>query len=167
MTEQPLYTELGFSDEEWGLLVGLPLSVLTAASAAESDSNRRTRAESAAGLDTIAAGRESANRLIAAVATELVSRLGDPELGEELPLIEPADPQAMMADVLDRARRAVILLDNTVDRGTAGAYRHWLLEIADEVVHAAPTGGVLGLGGDLVSDAERRFREDLAKTLGA
>ena len=36
MTDQPLYTEFGFSDDEWGLLVGLPQAVLTAASAAES-----------------------------------------------------------------------------------------------------------------------------------
>lgn len=61
MIEQPAYTGFGFSDEEWGLLVGLPQSVLTAASAAESDGTRRTMAENAAGLETIAAARESAS----------------------------------------------------------------------------------------------------------
>ena len=79
--EQPAYTGFGFSDEEWGLLTGLPQSVLTAASAAESDSTRRTMAENAAGLETIAAGRESASALVAAVAAEIVSRVGDPENG--------------------------------------------------------------------------------------
>ena len=44
VTEQPVFTQFGFSDEEWGLLVGLPQSVLTAASAAESDCTRRTMA---------------------------------------------------------------------------------------------------------------------------
>ena len=34
MTDDPLYAMLGFTDAEWGLLVGLPQSVLTAASAA-------------------------------------------------------------------------------------------------------------------------------------
>src|SRR3954465_9554730 len=91
--EQPAYTGFGFSDEEWGLLVGLPQSVLAAAAAAESDGTRRTMAENAAGLEPIAAGRESASPLVAAVAGEVVSRVGDPEAGEELPVITPDDPQ--------------------------------------------------------------------------
>ncbi|MFI5487060.1 hypothetical protein ACIBXA_10635 [Micromonospora echinaurantiaca] len=165
MIEQPAYTGFGFSDEEWGLLVGLPQSVLTAASAAESDGTRRTRAENAAGLETVSAGRESASPLVAAVAGEIVTRVGDPEAGEELPVIEPADPRAMIDDVLARAKAAAALLAQRVDEGQAGAYKHWLVEIADQVVGAASTGGILGLGGDVVSPSERRFRDRLAQVL--
>lgn len=165
MTELPVFTELGFSDEEWGLLVGLPQSVVTAASAAESDGTRRTMAENAAGLEAIAAGRESGDALVAAVAQELVSRVGDPEAGEELPVIEPADPKGLIADVLDRARAAAVLLAVRTDEGTAGAYKHWLVTIAEQVVTAATTGGVLGMGGDVVSESERRFRDELARVL--
>ncbi|MER6594185.1 hypothetical protein ABT214_20520 [Micromonospora purpureochromogenes] len=165
MIEQPAYAGFGFSDEEWGLLVGLPQAVLTAASAAEHDGSRRTRAENAAGLETISAGRESANPLVAAVAGEIVSRVGDPEAGEELPVIEPADPQALIDDVLARAGQASALLAARVDEGEAGAYKHWLVEIAEQVVGAAPTGGLLGLGGDQVSDSERRFRDRLSHVL--
>ncbi|TDC31333.1 hypothetical protein E1211_22710 [Micromonospora sp. 15K316] len=165
MIEQPAYTGFGFSDGEWGLLVGLPQSVLTAASAAESDGTRRTMAENAAGMETIAAGRESANPLVAAVAGEIVTRVGDPEAGEELPAISPADPKAMIDDVLGRAGEAAALLAARVDEGEAGAYKHWLVEIAEQVVGAASSGGVLGLGGDVVSDSERRFRDRLAHVL--
>ncbi|MEU5726826.1 hypothetical protein [Micromonospora sp. NPDC047738] len=165
MIEQPAYTGFGFSDEEWGLLVGLPQSVLTAASAAESDGARRTMAENAAGLETIAAGRESASPLVAAVAGEVVARVGDPEIGAELPVIEPADPRAMTDDVLARAAQASTLLAAKVDEGQAGAYRHWLVEIAEQVVGAAASGGLLGLGGDVVSDSERHFRDRLAQVL--
>ncbi|MDH6461367.1 hypothetical protein M2302_001537 [Micromonospora sp. A200] len=165
MIEQPAYTGFGFSDEEWGLLVGLPQAVLTAASAAEHDGGRRTRAENAAGLETISAGRESANPLVAAVAGEIVSRVGDPEAGEELPVIEPADPQALIDDVLARAGQASALLAARVDEGEAGAYKHWLVEIAEQVVGAAASGGLLGLGGDQVSDSERRFRDRLSHVL--
>jgi hypothetical protein len=161
-----VYTEFGFSDDEWGLLVGLPQSVLTAATAAESDNSRRTTTETGAGLDAVSAGRESASPLVAAVAGEVVSRVGDPEAGEELPVIEPDDPKAMIADVLERARTASILLASKVHEGEAGAYKHWLVEIAEQVVSAAPSGGLLGLGGEIVSDAERRFRDDLAQVLG-
>ncbi|SCL31107.1 hypothetical protein GA0074692_3051 [Micromonospora pallida] len=165
MIEQPAYTGFGFSDEEWGLLVGLPQAILTAASAAESDGTRRTRAETAAGLETISAGRESASPLVAAVAGEIVARVGDPEAGEELPVLAPSDPQALIDDVLTRAGQAAALLATRVDEGQAGAYRHWLVEVADQVVTAAATGGILGIGGDVVSDSERRFRDRLAQVL--
>jgi hypothetical protein len=165
VTGQPVFTEFGFSDDEWGLLVGLPQAVLTAASAAESDNARRTMAENAAGLEELAAGRESPSPLVAAVARELVSRVGDPEVGEQLPVIEPDDPRGMIAEVLNRAGIVSILLANKIDEGEAGAYKHWLLNIAEQVVGAAPSGGVLGLGGDLVSDSERRFRDELSHVL--
>ncbi|MDG4798617.1 hypothetical protein [Micromonospora sp. WMMD1082] len=165
MIEEPTYAGFGFSDEEWGLLVGLPQSVLTAASAAESDGSRATRAESAAGLETISTGRESASPLVAAVAGELVIRVGDPEAGEELPAIEPDDPRGYAEEVLGRAKAASALLAAKVDEGEAGAYRHWLVEIADQVVGAATSGGVLGVGGSTVSPSERRFRDRLAQVL--
>ncbi|MEV6815733.1 hypothetical protein [Micromonospora sp. NPDC051296] len=165
MIEEPAYTGFGFSDEEWGLLVGLPQSVLTAASAAESDGTRATMAESAAGLETISAGRESASPLVAAVAGELVARVGDPETGEELPAIAPDDPRSYAEDVLGRAKAASALLAAKVDEGEAGAYRHWLVEIADQVVGAAASGGILGLGGSVVTASERRFRDRLAQVL--
>ncbi|MFI0794637.1 hypothetical protein ACH4OY_18415 [Micromonospora rubida] len=165
MIEQPAYTGFGFSDEEWGLLAGLPQAVLTAASVAEHDGARRTMAENAAGLETIATGRESASPLVAAVAGEIVSRVGDPEAGEELPVIVPADPRAMIEDVLNRAATAARLLAAKVDEGEAGAYKHWLMEITENVVGAASSGGILGLGGDQVSDSERRFRDRLSQVL--
>ncbi|MER7460073.1 hypothetical protein [Micromonospora sp. NPDC126480] len=165
MIEQPAYTGFGFTDGEWGLLVGLPQSVLTAASAAESDGARRTMAENAAGMDTISAGRESASPLVAAVAGEIISRVGDPEAGAELPVIEPSDPRALMEDVLGRAAEATALLAAKVDEGEAGAYKHWLVAIAEQVVVAAPTGGILGLGADVVTNSERRFRDRLAQIL--
>jgi hypothetical protein len=95
----------------------------------------------------------------------LLSRVGDPETGEELPVIEPADPSAMIGDVLDRARAAAALLAARVDEGEAGAYKHWLVSIAEQVVTAAPSGGLLGLGGEQVTDSERRFRDRLASAL--
>jgi hypothetical protein len=165
VSDQPLSTEFGFSDAEWGLLVGLPQSVLNAASAAEHDGTRRTLAESHAGLEAIASGRESPSPLVTAVAGELVSRVGDPETGEELPAIEPPDPEAFIGDVLDRAGKAAALLAARAGEGEAGAYKHWLVTIAEQVVTASPSGGILGVGGDLVTDAERRFRDRLAAVL--
>ncbi|ASW54581.1 hypothetical protein [Plantactinospora sp. KBS50] len=165
MTDQPLHSEFGFTDDEWSLLVNLPQAVLTAASAAESDGTRRTMAENAAGLDAIGTGRESASRLVATVAGEVVHRTGDPETGEELPVIQPDDPATMISDVLGRARAAAGLLTAKAHEGDAGAYKLWLVEIAEQVVSAASSGGFLGLGGDTVSESERRFRDELSHVL--
>ena len=91
--------------------------------------------------------------------------MGDPETGAELPVIAPADPKAMIDDVLARAGEASALLAARVDEGEAGAYKHWLVKIAEQVVGAASSGGILGLGGDAVSDSERRFRDRLSHVL--
>jgi hypothetical protein len=154
-----------YSDEEWGLLVGLPQAVAVAASAAESDGARRTWAEGAAGQQAIAAGRESGSGLVERVAQELISRVGDPEEGVEPPVIAPPDRQAALADVIERARAASALLRGKAEPGEAAAYRHWLVTIADEVVGAARSGGVFGVGGDVISESERRFRDELAAVL--
>jgi hypothetical protein len=165
VTDEPLYSKLGFTDAEWGLLVGLPQSVLTAASAATPDSARKTRAESEAGLDVISDGRASFSPLVAGVAMALVAEVGDPELGEEAPVIEPSDPIAYAEDVLGRAAEANALLTAKAEQSDAETYKHWLVEIAESVVGAASTGGVLGIGGETVTDTEREFRDALAKAL--
>ncbi|MEV6349428.1 hypothetical protein [Actinoplanes sp. NPDC051851] len=167
MTDEPLYAKLGFTDAEWGLLVGLPHAVLTAASAATHDSARKTRAESAAGINRISDARASASTLVSAVAGAAVAEAGDPELGEEPPVIEPADPAAYAGDVLARAREVSTLLGAKASLADAETYKHWLTEITDAVVGAASTGGLLGIGGETVTENERTFRDDLAKALAA
>lgn len=163
--EQPMYATWGFTDGEWGLLVGLPQAVLTAASAATPDSARKTRAENEAGQDKISDARASASGLVAAVAGAVLDLTGDPELGEEAPVIEPPDPAAYVDDVVDRAQQAAVLLSGRVSEADAETYKHWLVDIADTVVGAASTGGVLGLGGEPVTDNERAFRDRLAAAL--
>ena len=165
MGDEPLYSKLGFTDTEWGLLVGLPQSVLTAASAASPDSARKTRAENEAGRDVISDARVSPSPLVAAVAGALLAEVGDPELGEEAPVIEPGDPHGYAEDVLQRAAEANALLVAKAERADAETYKHWVIEIAESVVGAASTGGVLGIGGEQVTDSERDFRDGLAKAL--
>lgn len=165
VTDEPLYSRWGFTDPEWGLLVGLPQAVLTAASAVTSDSARKTRAENAAGQEKISDARGSASPVVVAVANAALLAAGDPELGEDPPVIEPADPIGYAEDVLARARQAAALLAAKLDPAEAETYKHWLVEIADTVVGAASTGGVLGIGGETVTDSERAFRDRLGEAL--
>jgi hypothetical protein len=160
MTSQRVY-----SDEEWGLLVGLPESVMMAAIFAENDSVNRTADESGAGLDAIAAGRDSGSTLVRDVAQELVTRLGDPETGDLPPVLEIGSRQVDVNDVLARARTVTDVLAAKAGPGEAAAYRHWLVGIADQVVNAAKSGGFLGIGGSWVSESERHFVEELSTVL--
>jgi hypothetical protein len=160
MTSQRVY-----SDEEWGLLVGLPQAVMMAAVFAESDSTNRTASESSAGLDAIAAGCDSGSTLIRDVALDLVTRLGDPETGELPPVLEVGSRAVDPGEVLDRARSATDLLAAKAGPGEAAAYRHWLVGIADQVVNAAKSGGFLGIGGSWVSESERLFVDKLSRVL--
>jgi hypothetical protein len=156
-----------FSDEEWSLLVGLPQSVMSAASAVEKNSTRHTLAESGAGLDAVSDGRASGNPLVEAIAKEMVFRVGgDPELGEEPPVVVvPSDATTYVAETLSRAKQASALLAEKVDEGEAGAYRHWLVTIAEQVVEAASSGGILGIGGEQVTAAEGAFVHQLSEAL--
>jgi hypothetical protein len=158
-------SQLIYSDEEWGLLVGLPQSVMMAAIFAETDGTNRTASESSAGLDAIAAGRDSGSTLIRDVALELVARIGDPESGELPPVLEVGTREVDLDEVLDRARTATDLLAAKAGPGEAAAYRHWLVGIADQVVNAAKSGGFLGIGGSWVSESERRFVDELSTVL--
>jgi hypothetical protein len=154
-----------YSDEEWGLLVGLPQSVVVAASQAETDSSRRTVAEWTAGMTAIADGRDSASSLVRDVATEVVARQGDVEEGEAPPVITFPDRDAGIADVVQRAGDAHALLAAKADGADAEAYRFWVVTIAEQVVSAAKSGDLFGIGGDVVTEPERQFRDDLAAAL--
>ncbi|WP_433048281.1 hypothetical protein [Dactylosporangium sp. CS-033363] len=158
-------TEPKYTDEEWGLLVGLPQSVLIAASQAEADGTRRTREEWTAGMTAIADGRGSSSELVKTVAAEVVSRQGDVTDGEDPPVIQFPDRDAGLADVISRAREAHELLAGKAEHADAEAYRYWVVTVADVVVGAASTGGVLGIGGEQVTPAERSFRDELAAAL--
>ena len=156
---------MNYSDEEWGLIVGLPQSVVVAASQAETDGSRRTLAEWTAGMATIADGRGSASTLVREVAAEVVSRQGDVEEGEEPPIITFPDRDAGIADVLERAGAVHALLAANAEEADAEAYRFWVVTIAEQVVGAAKSGDFFGLGGDVVTEPERRFRDELAAAL--
>jgi hypothetical protein len=161
----PVETEPKYTDEEWGLLVGLPQSVLIAASQAEADGSRRTREEWTVGMTAIADGRGSSSSLVQSVAADVVAHQGDITDGEDPPIIEFPDREAGLADVIARAKSAHELLATKAEPADAESYRYWLVTVAEQVVGAARSGGVLGLGGDQVTPAERSFRDTLAIAL--
>jgi len=150
-------TGLPFRREEWDLLVRLPGRVVVAATSAEPDTSRRTVSEGLAGIDAIAAGRASGSRLV----RDVVAAIYD-ERDEDTPAAEEfRDRVAGIAEVLESCRAAAGALADRAGREDADAYRHWLESIAARVCQAARTGGVFGVGGQLISPNERKFLTDL------
>jgi hypothetical protein len=150
-------TELGLRREEWDLLVKLPGRVVVAATSVRADPARRTVPEGLAGIDAIAAGRAAASRLVRDVVTAIYA-----EPDDDLPTTDGfADRAAGRTEVLAACRVATRLVAERAGRAEADAYRHWLVAIAARVCRAAPTNGLLGLGGRPIGPAERRFLAEL------
>jgi hypothetical protein len=161
MTSQATYT-----DQEWGLLIGLPQAVLIATSSMESDGANRTLSEISAGVSAIAAGRTVGSPLVRDVSTELVALLGDPQESDDVDRAPVEMPDRADADeVVARARVVADLLADKSGPGDAAAYKHWLVTIADQVANAAKSGSFLGIGGEWVSDSERHFLDQLRAVL--
>lgn len=146
---------------EWELLTGLPARVIVAATSAEPDSPRRTVAEGLAGLEAIAAGRAFDSDLVRAVVAAIYA-----ESDEDRPAAEEfTDREAGLAEVLAACREAAGVLTARADPADSAAYRQWVQTVAARVCGASRTGGLLGLGGDEVTPAEREFLDDLAVAL--
>jgi len=103
--------------------------------------------------------------LVASIAADLVEVYDESKPDPTAPSIDVHHPEAGLAAVLVRAREGAALMIATAEPVEAAAYRRWLLAITDTVIGAVRSGAVLGLGGQSVSDNERRFREQLARAL--
>jgi hypothetical protein len=146
-----------FGRDEWELLVRLPGQVVVAATSAEADSPRRTVTEGLAGIEAIAAGRDSVSGLVRDVVAEIYHETDTPPAAEEY-----RDPAAGIAGVLAACRQAAGVLATRTGREDADAYRHWIEAIATRVCHAARGTDLLGFGGPPVSASEWHFLAELA-----
>jgi hypothetical protein len=146
-------TGLPFTSEEWDLLVRLPGRVVVAATSAEADTSRRTVSEGLAGIEAIAAGRGSGSRLVRDVVGAIYHESDDDAPAAE----EFRDRAGGIADVLDSCRVAARVLAERAGREDTDAYRHWLESIAARVCQASRTGGLFGMGGLVITPAEREF----------
>ncbi len=154
-----------FTRAEWDLLVRLPGQVVIAATSAEADSPSRTVAEGLAGLDAIAAGRETPNSLVRAVVGAVYAEPAP--AGPDSPVAEEfADRRAGLASVIRLCREAAAVLAARAGPDDRQAYRDWVIVIATRVCEASRSGGVLGVGGARIGTAERAFLTDLSVAFG-
>ncbi|MBA3489931.1 MAG: hypothetical protein H0T78_10420 [Longispora sp.] len=154
-----------YNREEWDLLVGLPRSVVIAATSVESDGQRRTVREGIAGHESIQAGKKDESPLIRAICEDLVLDDLDPDRDDILVAEEFNDLEAGLTDVLNQARQASQVLAAKARPEDATAYRVWLSKIAANVADAARSGSFVNLGGERVSASEQQFIKHLDDAL--
>lgn len=97
-----------------------------------------------------------------------------PELIGELlstnPSVNPADyktPEELRTGGLQRIRDAVALLETKVEPDEVEAYRAFVLTVAQRAAEADKSGGVLGIGGERVSDNEKTALDEIRDALGS
>jgi hypothetical protein len=76
-----------------------------------------------------------------------------------------AKPGDVSQRSMEALREASKILDSKAPQD-AVAFKQWLRAISSNVADAASEGGVLGFGGQRVSDAEKATLGDIAKALG-
>jgi hypothetical protein len=69
-------------------------------------------------------------------------------------------------DGLERIRTAIALLEAKATPEEVDTYKRFAFDVAERVALAARSGDVLGIGGELVSDAEHEALERVAEALG-
>jgi len=157
-----------FTPEEWKLVLESVMVAGIAVTAAEPSGLWGLLKESVASASAVAqAGQDPrSGPLVKAVVADFETIQGQSiardGLKEKLLGKNPADLKAQCIETL---RQAGALLDNKAP-DDAPAFKGWLREISQHVAEASKEGGFLGIGGVLVSDAEKATLAEISSALG-
>jgi hypothetical protein len=146
-----------FNAEEWSTVVEGPLYAGMRVIAAERGGTLR---------ESMALGR---------VYKEARSTHGESELLDELigspPAISPERVQQAGGDIgaaaTDQLKAAMAILEAKATPEEADSYKRFVMTVAQAVAAAHKEGGVLGIGGKPVSDAENRALDEISIALGS
>jgi hypothetical protein len=93
--------------------------------------------------------------------------LGDIVAGP--PQVEPrqfTSAEDLRTQGIERLRSAVALVESKATPDEAESYKRFAITVAQRAAEADKSGGVLGIGGERVSDAERTALAEIAEALG-
>lgn len=157
-----------FTPEEWNKIVESVALAGMAVTAAEPSGLIGLVKESFANAGAMFAAKDNpkSNELAKAVVAEFESSDGRTAIREAM---KARFAGAKKGDISRRAVEALREVSAIVDRkapADAPAFKQWLHTISGTVAAAASEGGVLGIGGEKVSPAEKATLDDIAKALG-
>jgi hypothetical protein len=91
------------------------------------------------------------------------------EIVAQPPTVDPRQFESaaqLRSEGLQRIRDAVALLEPKAEPADVEAYKRFVLTVAERAAEATKSGGVLGIGGERVSEAESAALDELAVALG-
>jgi hypothetical protein len=157
-----------FTPEEWKLLLESVMMAGIAVTAAEPSGLWGMLKESLASGSALAQTQldPRSGPLVKAVVADFETPQGQSiargGLREKLAGRNPAELKAQCIETL---RQAGALIDSKAP-DDAPAFKGWLREISQHVAEASKEGGFLGIGGVLVSDAEKATLTEISSVLG-
>ena len=159
-----------FTKEEWTLLLESPMIAGMAVTAADPSGLWGLLKESFAGGSALAQAATNANTsaLVKAVVTDFSSSEGRSTARDGLKAkFAASQPSDLKTKAIDSLRQVSTLLDAKAP-DDAAAFKAWLRQISHSTAEAATEGGGLfGLGGVQVSEAEKATLTEISSALGS
>src|SRR5687767_11286597 len=154
-----------FTSEEWQLILSMPqVASLYLALASPSGPLGLAQEMIASTKGIVEAFKSSSgNELIDAVAADIREKAEKRERIES-PLKTSRDPNEMKSHCLQTCRDVAALLSQKAP-ADAQAYKQWVYQSAQNSANAAKEGGVFGIGGERVSEAETAALKEIAMAL--
>jgi hypothetical protein len=158
-----------FTNDEWTLLLESPMIAGMAVTAADPSGLWGLLKESFAGGTALTQAETNANTngLVKAVVTDFSSSEGRSAARDGLNAkFANSQPPDMKNKAIDSLRQVSALLDAKAPSDSA-AFKAWLRQISQNTAEAATEGGGLfGIGGVRVSDAEKATLAEISSALG-
>ena len=157
-----------FTPEEWKLLLESVMMAGIAVTVAEPSGLWGLLKESFASGSALRQAKidPGSSPLIKAVVADFETTEGQHTardgLKEQLASRKPAEVKVQCIETLRQARALV----DAKAPDDAAAFKGWLREISQHVAEASKEGGFLGIGGVLVSDAEKATLTEISNALG-
>lgn len=169
-------TKLDFTEDEVFLLTTAPSLVGSAVAMAGKSGAIGMAKEMMAQVQGIAAGANTYpdNELIASLLEKPATREESKEKAkdyqqravEDMKAAGVQSPDQLADKAIADVERTLMLLGEKATEVEAADFKAWLLDVANKVAAAAKEGGMFGIGGETVSEAETAFISRLEAVLG-
>ena len=169
LAEEAMADKTNFTKEEWTLLLESPMIAGMAVTAADPSGLWGLLKESFAGGSALAqAASANTNALVKAVVTDFSSSEGRSTARDGLKAkFAASQPSDLKMKAIDSLRQVSALLDAKAP-DDAASFKAWLRQISQSTAEAATEGGGLfGVGGVQVSEAEKATLTGISNALGS
>ena len=152
-----------FTTEEWKMIVGAAPMVGLAVTCASPNGPwgvlKEMLSMGMAMAEMLQKG--SSNPLIAELAADLKERQTKPEPPQGI-----KDPEQAKELALNHIRAVNDIVSRKAKADEADEFKKWLLAVGERVAEASNEGGIFGIGGERISDAEKNVLRQIAFALG-